>query len=246
MGTTVKHAGMTSGMDDRCQERHTVNKIQRTTTAELSTSALRQQILDGDIAPGARITEDAMAQELGISRATVRQALNTLANEGLLVRNPATRVLEVISLDAEDIAEIYQARRVLELAGVEASQTASKEELQLLKLAVDGMREAVENDDVVGFVHADSLCHARTVGFLRSQILSQTHQDLMTRLRLVIVRQEADESVTAHGLAQHEEFCRLVLEGRVEEAKSNLAERLDAAEQGMLSHNIRPGMRISL
>ncbi|WP_171814382.1 GntR family transcriptional regulator [Arthrobacter dokdonensis] len=221
-----------------------MNKIQRTTTAELSTSALRQQILNGDVAPGARITEDAMAQELGISRATVRQALNTLVNEGLLVRNPATRVLEVTSLDAEDISEIYRARRVLELAGVEASRTATGDELELLKRAVDGMREAVQNDDVFGFVQADSLCHARTVGFLRSQILSQTHEALMTRLRLVIARREADESITAHGLAQHEEFCRLVLAGQVEQAKANLAERLDAAERGLQSHHIGPGMRV--
>ena len=135
--------------------------------------------------PGARITAGAMAQKLGISRATVRQALNTLVIEGLLVRNPATRVLEVTSLDAQDISEIYRARRVLEPAGVEASRTATSDELELLKRAVDGMREAVQNDDVLGFVQADSLCHARTVGFLRSQILSQTHEALMTRLRPV-------------------------------------------------------------
>ncbi|MDO5743139.1 MAG: GntR family transcriptional regulator [Micrococcaceae bacterium] len=223
-----------------------MNKIQRTTTAELSTTALRQLILNGDIVPGARVTEDAMAQELGISRATVRQALNTLVNEGLLVRNPATRVLEVTSLDADDISEIYRARKVLELAGVDASRNASGSELAGLQRAVDGMREAVENDDIFAFVQADSQCHARTVGFLRSQILSQTHKDLMTRLSLVIARQEADEHITSHGLAQHEEFCRLVQAGQVNEAKANLAERLDEAEQGLLSHNIRPGMRINL
>ena len=59
---------------------------------------------------------DAMAHELSIWRATVRQVLNTLVNEELLVRNPATRVLEVTSLDANDISEIYRARKVLELA----------------------------------------------------------------------------------------------------------------------------------
>lgn len=223
-----------------------MNKIQRTTTAELSTTALRQQILNADIAPGTRITEDAMAQELGISRATVRQALNTLVNEGLLVRNPATRVLEVTSLDAEDIADIYQARRVLELAGTEASQHASTEELHRLQYAVDEMRKAVENDDLFSFVQADSLCHAYTVGFLRSRILSQTHETLMTRLRLVITQREADERITAQRLTQHEEFCQLVLDGQVDQAKANLAERLNAAEQNLLSYNISPGMRVSL
>ncbi|MDQ2744990.1 MAG: hypothetical protein M3Z66_22215 [Chloroflexota bacterium] len=67
----------------------------------------------------------------------------------------------------------------------------------------------------------------------------------MTRLRLVIARSEADESITAHGLAQHEEFCRLVLDGQVDQAKENATERPDAAERGLLFHNIGPGMRVS-
>ncbi|MFQ4149833.1 hypothetical protein AAGW05_14255 [Arthrobacter sp. LAPM80] len=59
-------------------------------------------------------------------------------------------------LDTHDISEIYQARKVLELAGNESSRNASASELGGLQHAVDGMREAAENDGVFAFVQADS------------------------------------------------------------------------------------------
>ncbi len=217
-----------------------MNKIQRMTTAELSTDALREQILSRQILPGSRITEDAMARELGISRATVRQALNSLVLEGLLVRNPATRVLEVLSLDASDVAEIYQARRVLELAGVEASAEAPDDALLSLKQAVAQMHEAVENGDVPGFVEADAQCHARTVSFLNSHILSEAHASLMGRLRLAMTHLEADGGATSEGLAQHQEFSDLILARDIRGAKEHLARRLNIAEQQMLDSLIAP------
>ena len=217
-----------------------MNKIRRMTTAELSADALREQILSRKILPGSRITEDAMARELGISRATVRQALSSLLLEGLLVRNPATRVLEVLSLDASDVAEIYRARRVLELAGVEASADASDEALLSLNHAVARMREAVERSDVPGFVEADAQCHARTVAFLNSHTLSEVHASLMGRLRLGMTHLEADGGTTSEGLAQHQEFSDLVMARDIQRAKEHLARRLNVAEQQMLDSLIAP------
>ncbi len=217
-----------------------MNKIRRMTAAELSTAALRQQILNREILPGTRVTEDAVAAELGVSRATVRQALNSLELEGLLVRNPASRVLEVLSLDPEDVKEIYQARRVLELAGVKAAHGAPEEALLQLKDAISQMKDAVDRGDVVSFVEADRLSHVTTVGFLKSRILSETHASLMRRLRLAMTHQETDENVMDQELLEHQEFGDLVLAGKIEEAQKNLADRLNVAERQMLKSLITP------
>lgn len=211
-----------------------MNKIHRMTAVELSAAALRQQILTREILPGSRVTEDAVAAQLGVSRATVRQALNSLEQEGLLVRNPTSRVLEVLSLAPEDVKDIYQARRILELAGVEAAVDAPEEALLELKQAISQMRDAIPNRDYVGFVEADRLSHALTVGFLNSRLLSETHTALMRRLRLAITHLEEDENIIAEELLHHEEFCDLVLARKTDEAKKNLAERLDVAERNML------------
>ena len=94
-----------------------MGRIVRETVADRTVSLLRQQILDGELRPGDSVTEEAMVAELGVSRPTVRQALNTLHVSGLLTRHPSTRVLEVTTVTHEDIVEIYRARRFLELAG---------------------------------------------------------------------------------------------------------------------------------
>ena len=217
-----------------------MNKIHRMTAVELSAAALRQQILTREILPGSRVTEDAVAAQLGVSRATVRQALNSLEQEGLLVRNPTSRVLEVLSLAPEDVKDIYQARRILELAGVEAAMDAPEEALLELKQAISQMREAIPNRDYVGFVEADRLSHSLTVGFLNSRLLSETHTALMRRLRLAITHLEEDENIIAEELLHHEEFCDLVLARKTDEAKKNLAERLDVAERNMLRSLVTP------
>ena len=67
--------------------------IHRETVADKSVAALRDRIIAGELRPGTAVTEEAIAEELGVSRATVRQALNTLMLEGLLTRHPTTRVL---------------------------------------------------------------------------------------------------------------------------------------------------------
>lgn len=217
-----------------------MNKIRRMTAAELSTAALRQQILTREILPGTRVTEDAVATELGVSRATVRQALNSLELEGLLVRNPASRVLEVLSLDPEDVTEIYQARRVLELAGVKAAHGAPEDALLQLKDAIAQMKDAVDNGDVVAFVEADRLSHVTTVSFLKSRILSETHASLMRRLRLAMTHSETYDNVMAKELLEHQEFCDLVLAGKIDEAQKNLTDRLNVAERQMLKSLITP------
>lgn len=209
--------------------------IHRETAAELSAAALRSLILSRELAPGSRITEIAMAEYIGVSRATMRQSLNTLLMEGLLTRHPTTRVLQVTTLSRDDIIEVYRARRVLEFAGVDASANAQPEQLQQLRMAVDDMATALAGEDVAGFVTADSRCHALTVGFLGSTLLSETHATLMMKLRLAITQAEtADSARRKIELTQHREFFSYIEARQIAKARTNLERRLNDAEQLML------------
>lgn len=211
-----------------------MSKIRRETVADRSVAFLRQRILDGELRPGSAVTEEAVARELGISRATMRQALNTLKIEGLLTRHPTTRVLEVTTLSRSDIVDVYRARRFLELGGVEAAAHAAPESLLAVKEAVSEMEQAVEVGDVVAFVQADYRCHAEVVGLLGSRYLSETHAQLMAKLRLVITQVTTAEQDNEEVLARHQEFCGFLVAGQVEKARANLAMRLDEAEETVL------------
>src|SRR6266567_1835518 len=169
-----------------------MTRIQRETVADKCAAILRDRILSGTVRPGTAVTEDAVAEDLGASRATIRQALNTLIFEGLLTRHPATRVLQVTTLRPEDVRDIYRARRFLELGGVDAAAHASPQELAAITDAVRDLEKTVADDDLPGLVQADFRCHAAVVALLGSHHLSAAHTHLMAKLRLVITASEQD------------------------------------------------------
>lgn len=211
-----------------------MNKIRRETVAERTTANLRQAILSSGLPQGTPIVEDAVANDLGVSRTTVRQALNTLLLEGLLTRHPATRVLEVTTLSADEVRDIYRARRFLELGGIDAAGDASPQLLEHLEVAVEELRRVAGSEDPEAFVQADFRCHAAIVGFLGSRHLSDMHRLLMSKLRIVLAQITSDKQDNLDSLAVHEAFCRQILTGRLEEAKEHLARRMAASESIVL------------
>lgn len=211
-----------------------VAKIVRETVAERTVAQLRDQILGGELRPGNTVTEEALAAQFGVSRPTVRQALNTLELSGLLTRNSSTRVLEVTTLSTQDIVEIYRARRFLELGGVDAAAGRTADELASIQQAVIEMGQAVAADDMEAFVQADYRCHVEVVALLRSSFLSRAHAELLAKLRLAITQVTVEEQDNKMVFERHQEFWRLLSGGRVAEARTNLEQRLLEAEQSIL------------
>lgn len=207
--------------------------IRRETVAEQTTAAIRKRILDGELRPGDAVTEEAVAAELGISRSTVRQALNTLMLEGLLTRHPTKRILEVTILGADEVSDIYRARRFLELGGVEAAREKAPDGLDGVRDAVAQLREAAHGGDVESFIQADFRCHAELVELIGSRHLSAAHAALMTKLRLAIHHVTVSEQDNELSLKVHEEFVNLLTSGQFDQARLNLAERLRDAETNL-------------
>src|SRR5689334_6516271 len=89
------------------------HKIVRTTTVELVTTAIRQRILSGDLAPGEVLRQEALADELGVSRVPIREAITRLTGEGLLTKVPHKGAY-VAELSIEEVQETFEIRRRLE------------------------------------------------------------------------------------------------------------------------------------
>lgn len=84
---------------------------------------IREMILRGDLAPGQRVAEAPLAEQLGMSRTPVRQALPLLANEGLLAEHD-TRGFVVRAFTADDVLDAIDVRGTLE--GLAARRVAEK------------------------------------------------------------------------------------------------------------------------
>jgi len=108
---------------------------------------LRQAIIDGRLAPGARLTERELTEMLGVSRTVVREALRSLEAEGLVhvIPNKGPVVRELSRAEAEDL---YQIRAVLEgLAARRFVQHASAEQVDELAQALDVVVAAYDSGD---------------------------------------------------------------------------------------------------
>jgi DNA-binding GntR family transcriptional regulator len=99
---------------------------------------LRQRIADGELPPGAPLTELGLANEFGISRTPVREAMNRLQYDGLLERD--SRGMRVRALDSEEVLDIYEVRIALESAAARAAaQRRSDFDLAKLRSEIDAM-----------------------------------------------------------------------------------------------------------
>ena len=87
--------------------------IQRQTIASMTIEALRERILRGDYPEGEPLRQDALADDLGVSRIPVREALRQLEAEGLVTFNPH-RGAVVSTLSLSEIAELFELRAEIE------------------------------------------------------------------------------------------------------------------------------------
>src|SRR5699024_6480872 len=90
-------------------------RVNRESTAGLITRQLREGIMYGSLTPGTQLSETALAQQFGVSRGPLREAMQRLVQEGLLRAEP-NRGLFVKELDEGGIRDLYAARIAIEAA----------------------------------------------------------------------------------------------------------------------------------
>src|SRR3954464_3473882 len=104
---------MPAAMYTPANSRPGVVPIQRQTIASMTITALRERILRGDYPEGEPLRQDAIADELGVSRIPVREALRQLEAEGLVTFSPH-RGAVVSSLSLDEIDELFDLRAQIE------------------------------------------------------------------------------------------------------------------------------------
>ena len=125
-----------------------LNVSTATTLRSEITNLLRELILNGDLQSGERLKEVEIAQQLGVSRMPVREALCALESEGL-VRQEPRKGLIVVEYTEADIKEYYTIREALEVCAIKmVIDKISKEELAELNKFCDNSWQAYKNNDI--------------------------------------------------------------------------------------------------
>ncbi len=132
--------------------------LERNLLVDRTCELLRDYIISGRIPPGTRLVERQLAEQLGISRVPVREALIQLEKDGLIISKPDGRY--VIELTEQDIHKLYEVRRVLERLAVElATQNTSPERADALRNKLQDMQQAVARQDRSAYVRNDIEIH---------------------------------------------------------------------------------------
>lgn len=149
-------------------------------------AVLREAILNGELAPGAALTETLIAEQLQISRAPVREAIRTLAKEGLIVSEPY-RGSRVRAITRRDVEEVYGLRGLHESFAVErilARGDAAR--FEPLVEVCDRMEAAAEREDMKAVTAEDDRFHRQLIELADHTLLASIWSQLSLRVRQIM------------------------------------------------------------
>src|SRR5699024_3236060 len=181
-------------------------ELNRETVGEQIVHSLRNAIISGALVEGEILTESALSKQLGTSRSPIREAMQQLRREGLIVSGQ-NRTMVVASLDDSDIRELYEYRAVLERFAIEkicrSGEGVRANVIARLEECVEQLRAAVRKSDDLEISTADLAFHNSFIEATGNRRLGQTYHGLSVEFLTLINRLEAyrpsgDELIEDH------------------------------------------------
>jgi DNA-binding GntR family transcriptional regulator len=185
-------------------------------TAELIADQLRELIVQGAFRPGQQINESALAGQLNTSRGPLREALQRLCQEGILV-SKRNRGVFVLELTTEDIREIYAVREAVELSAantlVDAGQDRITEICTELQGIIDDMERYVATSDWQAIARLDMQFHTCFVSGTGNTRLIRIYETLAAETRMCMLSLEVAYPRISALAQEHQEILDQLREG---------------------------------
>jgi DNA-binding GntR family transcriptional regulator len=201
---------------------------------EVVCETLREAISTGVLKPGERLMEIQLAEELGVSRTPVREAIRKLELEGFVVMVPR-RGTYVADFSIRDINEVFEVRSALEiLAAGLAAERITEEELEQMERLLVQMGEQIEHGDIDTIVDIDSQFHDILYRASRNDRLVGIINNLreqLTRLRAVSMQNPGRLKVM---IEEHSRLVEAIAQRDSALAQKLATDHLENAEQTLL------------
>lgn len=184
-------------------------------------------ILSGELQPGARLVEERLTAQLGISRPPLREAMRLLEHEGLIVTTPR-RGATVTRLSDQDVDEILTLRSALERLAVELGVPAGDPaRLQDCRDALERMQDCAGRDDRAALVQAGYRFHHTIVALPGHRrvldIYTSLHRQLLLCMAMnLYTREHRFENLHEH-VSRHRHLLELIEAGDPQAVLDELA-----------------------
>ncbi|WP_344919033.1 GntR family transcriptional regulator [Streptosporangium oxazolinicum] len=205
-------------------------RLGRSSAAEVVADILRDRIAEGLFVPGQRLSEESIGAALEVSRNTLREAFRLLGHERLL-EHRLNRGVFVRVLSAEDVADLYRMRRVIEGAAVRNSAHAPRDALAAIREAVTEASRAADEGRWGDVGTANIRFHQNLAALNGSPRLDEVMRQLLAELRLVFHVMKNPRAFHEPFVLRNLELVELMEAGRAAEAGQALEIYLDDAEK---------------
>jgi DNA-binding GntR family transcriptional regulator len=195
------------------------------TYSSLSASVLREMVTSGQLKIGERINEVETANTLGISRAPLREAIQTLVQEGLLVSIP-NRGAFVRTYSEAELEDLYELRLALELHAVSlVARRASSEQLDNLDTLLDETDSQMHRGPTPAYPERLDF-HVRMLQLSQSRELLENWTSVQQRIALARSRSGHEPARADHAFHQHREVVQHLRDSDTEAAARLLEKHL--------------------
>lgn len=201
-------------------------------------TATRDEILRGEIAAGAPITELGLATRYDVARPTAKAAMERLVHDGLL-RRATNKSARVPIMNESDIRDVYFIRTLIEREVVRALAADYKVPSAAIDLLAK-FRAAAEKPSVPEIVHLDTEFHKALVSALESPGLNRLYSTLEGEAYLCMAQVQANQLLSPLAIAsEHVQILECIKHGDPDGADRLLTEHLDRACEHLVAYRIQ-------
>jgi DNA-binding GntR family transcriptional regulator len=195
---------------------------------------LRDAIRKGILEPGERLMEVQLADELGISRTPVREAIRKLEQEGYVIMMPR-RGTYVSDISTNDVKEIFEIRSALEsLATGLAARRIEPEELETLQNLLIEIEGYIKKNDIEKIVETDIKFHGLLYKVSRNERLVNIISNLKEQLARFRTLSMSYPGRLQETLEEHSEMVEAIANGDVSAARDAAEHHMERAEKTLL------------
>jgi DNA-binding GntR family transcriptional regulator len=201
---------------------------------EIVFETLRDAIINSVLKPGERMMEIQMAEEMGVSRTPVREAIRKLELEGFVVTVPRKGAY-VAGISMKDIADVFELRAALEgLAAGLAAERITEEELEQLERSLVKIGECVKNNNLEKLIEVDAEFHDTLFKASRNERLVQIVSNLREQIQRFRTASLSTPGRMKFAFEEHKKIVEAVSDRNAELAQALAREHIENAENSML------------
>jgi len=200
---------------------------------------LREAIITGDLQPGERLTEIKLANDLGVSRTPVREAIRKLELEGLVIMT-ARKGAEVAPINARDLREVLEIRRSLESLACElACKNVSDEDIKKLVNINESIVLAIKDDNIEEITKQDVGFHEAIYDITRNaRLVHMLHQlkEHIFRYRFEYIKDMKNKAAIVE---EHEKIIECLSQKNTKAACKEIERHIEVQEKYILNTLIK-------